>query len=192
LVQGATGGTYNLLYEVAVVAANDVWAVGSYYEAGGPRYALIEHWDGSSWSVVPTPTIGTGSELYAVAAVSANNVWDVGVYYSTGAPGRTLVEHWYGSSWSVVPSPSPGTDNSVLRGIAVVSANDIWAVGYSLSNTRPHLTLIEYWDGARWFVVPSPNPGTDNRDLNGVAAVSTNDVWAVGSYYLGGAAQTLV
>ena len=37
---------------------------------------------------------------------------------------------------------------------------------------------------AAWKIVPSPN-GTDlnTNTLNGVAAVSVNDVWAVGSYF---------
>jgi hypothetical protein len=32
---------------------------------------------------------------------------------------------------------------------------------------------------AAWSVVPSPSPGSEN-ELNGVASVSANDVWAVG------------
>src|SRR5260370_4582676 len=32
---------------------------------------------------------------------------------------------------------------------------------------------------APWAVVPSPSPGSEN-ELNGVASVSANDIWAVG------------
>jgi len=34
----------------------------------------------------------------------------------------------------------------------------------------------------QWTVVPSPNVGSIRSFLNGVCAISTNDVWAVGSY----------
>src|SRR5438128_549063 len=34
-----------------------------------------------------------------------------------------------------------------------------------------------------WSVVSSPNVGTRSNYLNGVKAVSANDVWAVGYYY---------
>jgi hypothetical protein len=65
--------------------------------------------------------------------------------------------------------------------MAAVSANDIWAVGYfyysSGSFFGPH-TLIEHWDGSNWSIVGSP--GSASWQLNGVAAVSANDVWAVG------------
>src|SRR5689334_20493178 len=39
-----------------------------------------------------------------------------------------------------------------------------------------------------WSVVPSPSPGTSEDLLNGVAAVSSTDVWAVGDYYNGNSA----
>jgi hypothetical protein len=52
------------------------------------------------------------------------------------------------------------------------------------------LTLIEHWDGVSWSVVASPNPGTyPNGFLYGVDAVSANDVWAVGFYFLSGPTQ---
>src|SRR5437764_621866 len=54
--------------------------------------------------------------------------------------------------WSVVSSPNVGTSSNVLNGVAVVSANDVWAVGYYSGGT-----LIEHWDGTSWSVVPSPN-----------------------------------
>src|SRR5438094_813238 len=34
---------------------------------------------------------------------------------------------------------------------------------------------------AAWKIVPSPNAGSSTNSLNGVAAVSVHDVWAVGS-----------
>jgi hypothetical protein len=67
----------------------------------------------------------------------------------------------------------------------VVSANDVWAVGFSPhpSGTPQYLrqTLIEHWNGSSWSVVPSPNPaGKTYVVLNGAAAISASDVWAVG------------
>src|SRR5204862_547524 len=103
------GSRSSYLSGVAAVSANDIWAVGG---------SLIEHWDGSNWSVVPSPSPSAGySNLYGVAAVSANDVWAVG---SSGYdPFQTLTEHWNGRSWSVVPSPNPGI-YSQLNGVAAV------------------------------------------------------------------------
>src|SRR5579863_10207226 len=42
-------------------------------------------------------------------------------------------------------------------------------------------TLIEHWNSSKWSVVTSPNIGTGSNDLESVAAISSNNVWAVGS-----------
>src|SRR5690242_16534021 len=56
------------LYGIAAVSANDVWAVGNTQNNGvGNPQTLIEHWDGTSWSVVPSPNPGSNNILYAVA-----------------------------------------------------------------------------------------------------------------------------
>jgi glucose/arabinose dehydrogenase len=73
---------------------------------------------------------------------------------------------------SIMPSPNvTATLQSVLNGVASVSANDTWVVG--TAGTR---TLIERWNGAQWSVTHVGSPGM----LNDVVAVSPNDVWAVG------------
>ena len=173
----------NYLYGVAAVSANDVWAVGNYYIGDAAR-TLILHWDGTSWSTIPSPNPipkpGTGAfYLYGVAAISPKDVWAVGNYYVCFSCSQTLVLHWNGADWSVVPSQSIGT----LYGVTDVFTNDIWAVGEYLviddHITRPQ-ALILHWDGTNWAIVPSPDPGTSNR-LYGVAAISTHDVWAVGT-----------
>ena len=47
--------------------------------------------------------------------------------------------------------------------------------------------------GGAWEVVASPNTGSPNNYLFGVAAIASNDVWAVGAYgELGTTAQQLI
>src|SRR5258708_1439380 len=85
--------------------------------------------------------------------------------------------------WSVVPSPNNGPYANSLLGVAAISASEIWAVGYYTDFNNNELTRIEHWNGKKWKVVPSPNPMGIDSYLSGVAGVSANDVWAVGSYY---------
>ena len=64
---------------VAALSAGDVWAVG-YYLIGSLEQTLVEHWDGTSWTIVSSPNVGTGNnQLNAVAAVSASDVVGCGV-----------------------------------------------------------------------------------------------------------------
>lgn len=184
-------GTYgNQLNAVAVVSANNVWAVGfSPHPSGEPQYlrqTLVEHWDGSAWSVVPSPNPAgkTWVVLNGVAAVSANDVWAVGHSGDPSSiPLQTLTMHWDGVSWSIIPSPSPGTYNgNVLTAVAAVSANDVWAVGWYQSGQYGEEggALTMHWDGVEWTVIPNPSPWT----LHAVTAIASNDVWAVGEQSL--------
>jgi hypothetical protein len=179
-------GTYgNRLNGVAVVSANDVWAVGfSPHPSGTPLYirqTLIEHWNGSNWSVVPSPNPAgkTYVVLNGVAAISANDVWAVGHSGDPSTIPQTLTEHWDGTRWSIIPSPSPGTYNgNVLNAVAAVSSSDVWAVGWYQSGQTGQEggALTMHWDGTQWTVVPN----TSRWQLYGVTAISSNDVWAVG------------
>ncbi len=124
------------LNAVAVVSATDIWAVGYGPLPGGAAFVkqtLIEHWNGSAWSIVPSPNPPpnfANVELDGVFALSSSNVWAVGFFDDpSGSTRFTLIEHWNGSSWSVVSSPSPDPNLNELHSIAGVASNDLWAVG---------------------------------------------------------------
>jgi hypothetical protein len=170
----------NTLYAVDANSANDVWAVGSYTNVGEFAQTLIEHWDGTSWSVIPSANVpGANNELYGVVAVGPNNVWAVGYWGNAASGFSTLVEHWNGSSWSVVLSPNPQGDN-FLSAVSATGANDIWAVGRSRNPfTFQTRTLIEHWDGNSWSEVFGFGVEPESAAY-GVAAVSAGDAWAVG------------
>ena len=76
--------------------------------------------------------------------------------------------------------------NRLLTAVTTVSANDIWAVGYFFTSNGAPQTLTEHWNGTNWSIVASPNVGIGDNYLNGVAAVSSSDVWAVGEEYSNG------
>src|SRR5215471_4255739 len=186
------GATSNELFGVAVLSACDAWAVGDDVTSNGGRQTLTEHWNGSSWTVLPSPDPGTvDSVLTGVRAVSATSVWAVG-YTGGGAGDQTLILHWDGATWTQVPSPNPGGTGSGndLFSVAATSHSDAWAVGESFTSSKI-TTLILHWDGTIWQQVPSPNPGHSN-ELFGIAATSASNAWAVGDATNGTADQTLV
>jgi len=187
------GPTFNKLLAVTALSTINVWAVGYYQTSAGSVQALIEHWDGSKWSVVPGPNTSSSiNQLYSIAAFSATDIWAVGVSQPNNNTQQTLIEHWNGIKWNVVPSPNPGSSFNILRSVAVVSASSAWAVGnYNNSQGIPQ-TLIEHWNGNKWSVVASPNPGSSINSLYGVTYVpGTTQLWAVGTYSNGSGGQTL-
>ncbi|HMA33578.1 MAG TPA: S-layer homology domain-containing protein, partial [Chloroflexia bacterium] len=115
---------------------------------------LTAHWDGTSWTVVPSPNAGSPTSLNTLAAVATNDVWAAG-YTGSGSARRTLVEHWDGSAWAVVPSPNVGSNTNSLAGLAAVATNDVWAGGY-VANGSTNQTLIEHYSGP--CVTPTGTP----------------------------------
>lgn len=190
-------GADDALFAAAAVSADDVWAVGHSASSTASAPALIEHWDGSSWQVVPSPPVAYPSNLRGVVALSADDVWAVG-----SAGSDTLTEHWNGSTWSVVRSPSPSVKtrylsaSNVLDAVTATASNDVWAVGIYDTTGRSdaaYHTLVEHWNGSKWSLVDSPDGaagyGSFNR-LDGVAAVTATDIWAVGHSTAGASGAT--
>jgi hypothetical protein len=135
----------------------------------------------TTWTVIASPNYNTDvHHLQSVSAPSASDAWAVGWYRNTAGQYRTLAEHWNGTSWRLVAAPSVGSNSNFLNGVAALSATNAWAVGYYLNASFVNRPLIEHWDGTRWSVVPSPNPGTGSFSLSAVAALSATDVWAFG------------
>jgi hypothetical protein len=128
------------LNAVLALAPNNVWAVGLSTPTGARQSAtltLIEHFDGKSWSVVPSPNVGPNSEfqsnqLLGLTANSPDDIWAFGSFLSTdGMQTMTLVLHWDGTSWTIVPSPDPtkGFLDDVLSAGVVPSPGNVWIFG---------------------------------------------------------------
>lgn len=173
------GTAFNALYSISAVSANDIWAVGSYAQKAAPtvKLTLVEHWDGSEWSVVPSPNPGSQyNNLNGVDAISADNVWAAG-WYGSNSTFFPLLLHWNGSDWNTVPGPASACQ-CYLFDVEAVSSNDVWAVGLNQDNGHPR-PLIVHWDGSQSVIVPSPFDGIGG--LRAIHAISGSDIWAVGT-----------
>jgi hypothetical protein len=187
---------------ISAVAYNDVWAVASAFVSPTTSNALIEHWDGQTWRVVPGADVGDRhAHLAAIAAISTNDAWAVGSLDPRAFPDATdslidasdpLIEHWDGHQWTVAegaafPDPIFDSEGRGLTSIAVVAANDIWVRGAYLpvndAGESISLDVFEHWDGHAWTRVDAPNgidPNTGTAAAHTITADASGDVWAAG------------
>jgi hypothetical protein len=172
----------------AVSCTDPTWCVAVGYDVDvnvTPSQTLIESWDGTGWSIIPSPDQGSNtSYLNGVSCTSAT--FCVAVGGSLGAVQTTLVESWDGTAWSIIPSPDQGSANNLLTAVSCTDATNCMAVGYEGSVDQ---TLVESWDGTAWSIIPSPDQGTSTNDLYGVSCTSSTYCVAVGFY---GAWRTLI
>ncbi len=151
--------------------------LGSAFLPMAPTAAAIE----GSRSVVATMRLADetlpriraeGSHsTYAMDSLSPDDLWAVG---GQGARESGWARHWDGQRWTAARTPL--TPNVQLRGVAMITTDDVWAVGSSSID----FPVIEHWDGTHWRITESPQIG-GYTTLQAVDAVSAVDVWAVGS-----------
>jgi hypothetical protein len=176
------GDNNDQLNQVSCVSSTYCVAVGNYSLGGGPVDALIESWDGTSWTIVASPDPGSYYNfLDGVSCSSATSCVAVG-YDSNASENETLIESWDGVAWSTVSSPNVDSF-SALTGVSCLSATSCVAVGGYIAgiySNGPADTLVESWDGDAWTIVSSPDPGSDDN-LMAVTCTSDTDCVATGA-----------
>ncbi len=158
------------------IAADNIWAVGYYTNDQGVYQTLIEHYDGSVWSIVPSPNseADVANELTGISAVSASNIWAVGYENNVNTGMNDPISlSWNGSVWSMIAIPTPDpTQPAQLNAVVALHANDVWAVGYSTnSQSLGNESLVEHWGGNGWGIVTN-NLGVAEQDNAVYAATS--------------------
>src|SRR5262249_35690578 len=118
---------------VSCVSASACTAVGwSRSSASGsqPR-TLVEVWNGTAWSIVPSPNPDRGQDpdvLPGVPCAGAAFGAAVGEYGPADAA-EPVTEIWNGSPWSVAPTPQKLEDAGLVS-VSCVSTTACTAVGF--------------------------------------------------------------
>jgi hypothetical protein len=176
------GSGDNELFGVGGTSTGDVWAVGySSSTVGGPIQGLIEHWDGSAWTVATIPTFG--GAVQSVAADSTTSAIAVG--WSLGSNNKPVgvALRWSSGSWTNSAFSEPSVYYEVLADVVAVSSTDYWAVGFEGESINgPDQGFGAEWNGSGWTNSFMASVGSGANDAFSAAVPSTNDVWAVGAY----------
>lgn len=169
------GSETGVLYAVSCSASNACTASGFYEESSTKaEYALIERWNGKTWTTqsTPTPPGGEGSKgapanvgLNGVSCPEAKDCIATGSYERTGSVLReALAEHWNGSTWTITPTPGlTAEDGTTLGKLACVSATSCTAIGSYSESLTTGTPITMHWNGSAWegpTAKPDP-PGTE-------------------------------
>jgi len=178
------GSRRDMLFGASALSPSDVWVVGDQEGRDGKFETLTEHWDGSSWTAIPSPDPGSsGNHLYAVDAVSPDNVWAAGMQLNGDSPDQGLVEHWDGQQWSVVALPAPASADLVMLDGITANAGQVWVAGEADSPEGGGQPFIEGYRDGTWTIpaLPTVPDGANWTNLWGIQ-LAGGSVWAVGTY----------
>ncbi len=159
------------------------------------------------WKSIIGPGLGGyNAGITDIAVVSPDNVWAVGTRRTSTpplpvpfinkpptvdiGPDQPLILHWDGANWQSQTIPGLMANRSYsLSGVYVISANDLWVIGSTMSTAQPNgyniiaeRTFAAHWDGSNWQTVGTPNPGTFGNFLTDITAISADNIWAIGYY----------
>ena len=109
-----TGAVSSTLSGVSCTSASACSAVGSYKESDGDSSALVESWDGTSWTIDTMPPLSGNSSLNGISCTSVSACTAVGANNGTA-----MIDTWNGSTGAIGPAPVPfGTTSSSLNGVS--------------------------------------------------------------------------
>jgi hypothetical protein len=162
------GINQNTLFGVSELSGGSTWAVGYFLNANFVDQTLVEHWNGTTWTVIPSPSPGgQGNILYDVKALSDSDIWAVGVSLDANDNTHPLIEHWNGTSWSVVSAPDPNGVGNTLYALDAVSPTSVYAVGQT-GAAFPSQAFLLHWDGKTWSQLASPVDSTDSLTMDAI------------------------
>jgi hypothetical protein len=169
------GAQENTLLAVSMPSPGLAWAVGYFVNGKFQQQTLIEHFDGTVWSVIPSPSPGAQQDiLYGVAAITDSDVWAVGGEQDSNGLWHTLTEHWDGSAWSVLNAVDAGVNGNQFYAVKAIATHDIYAVGQQAGPGFPNHALIEHWDGKSWSIVSGPSDPSASALPLGVTATASS------------------
>jgi hypothetical protein len=132
-------GLSNVLEALSAASSTDAWAVGTHEDYFGDNLSLTEHWDGSRWAIVSSPSPGGTAFMYGVSALLSGTAWIAG----TGG-GGPMSWHWNGTRWKAISGEKPGDLSNQFFAVAALADLSVWAVGDWANNQGPIHTLVEY------------------------------------------------
>ncbi len=166
----------SILYDVAIINENDIWAVGEIYmndSLGNPDPTCYNavHWNGQSWELLRIPYYYNGQNFYtgirAIYAFNQNDVWF----------GIASLIHWNGSAFQSVNTSAffPALINKMWG----VSSNDFYITGNNGN--------IAHYNGSSWTRIESGTTSIIN-DAWGITNQQNNTIvyCAVSSFFVPG------
>jgi len=156
-------------------SASDVWTVS---DTGESLPAVTGHFDGATWTTLPTPPFASGTlESFQLVAGRGNDAFAVGAV-PFEAIGAFAIQpfHWDGSQWTGIPIHNAWIDTA-----APIRADLTWFAGMA-ENVSGGIgsIVVDRWDGAQATEVFRRDPAGQSVQVTGLWSSGDDAVWVSG------------
>ncbi|GAB3870169.1 hypothetical protein GCM10028824_18450 [Hymenobacter segetis] len=173
-------GPSNAVFALAIGTNGDVYAGGSFTQAGGAAANNVAKWNGAAWNPLGSGmTAATDVTVYALAIGTNGDVYAGGVFTQAGGAAANNVAKWNGAAWSPLGSGMTAAFNSV-RAFAVAPNGDLNVGGYFTQVDGVLANNVARWRGATWSTLGTGN-GIDGL-VYALAVAPNGDVYVGGSF----------
>ncbi len=131
------------VYALACDGAGNVFAGGSFTNAGGITAMNVAQWNGSNWSVLGP---GMNGAVFALIFDPSGNLYAGGGFGNAGGVSANNIAKWDGSAWSALGSGMPQT----VFALCLDTSGNFYAGGNAITPGPPVINLSK-WNGTNWF-----------------------------------------
>jgi hypothetical protein len=171
--QGDSGGFNGT---ISMDSATDGWAMARNYNAESVFFQFAN----GEWLEAQGPP---STHLAGIQAVSAHSVWT----FEDSASGASAAMYRFdGTSWIRQTINADMTAHPMILALQMASAGQGWALMKpSQDYGDPHYTILRYAGNDTWTVHSTLNAG-NLGEVSGLAMVSADEGWAIGSRAIDG------
>ena len=180
---------------LAVAGNGDVYAGGSFTQAGGAAANRVARWNGTAWSALGTGAAnGVNSYVYALAVAGNGDVYAGGYFTQAGGAAANRVARWNGTAWSPLDTGAGNGVYSIVNALAVAGNGDVYVGGIFTQAGGAVVNNVARWNGTAWNPLGTGAAnGVSGGQVYALAVAGNGDVYAGGTFtQAGGAAANNV
>ena len=185
---GPANGVNGAVYTLAVAGSGDVYAGGSFRQAGGAAAPYVARWSGTAWNSLGMGTAnGMSGPVNALAVAGNGDVYAGGFFMMAGGVAASRVARWNGTAWNPLGTGAANGVSGVVLVLAVAGNGDVYAGGFFTQAGAVGANNVARWNGTAWSSLGAGLSSGGSSYVYALTVASTGDVSVGGSFTQAGA-----